>query len=62
MAWTDEDKKEMDDAAEAAIKEAEQMIEDRKVAEAFGIVAVWVRKHYMKAGYKRLMRWLKDQA
>lgn len=45
--------KEMDSAAELAKKDLDKV--DKKSIE---VVGGWIKKHYMKAGYKRLCRLL----
>lgn len=51
MAFTDEDKERMDQATVEAEKDL-----DNVSNESLNEVAGWWRKHYMKAGHKRLAR------
>ena len=53
MAWTEEDKKKMDDAAEAA---GQDLTQGGVTAEALEAMGNWWKKHYMAAGHKRLAK------
>lgn len=51
MPWTDQDKQKMDNAAADAQNE---LVDMENVEEHFPAVAAWWKRHYRKAGHKRL--------
>jgi len=57
MAFTEQDKQAMDDAAVEAENDLVEYDE-----EAIELIAGWMKKWYMKAGYKRLGRILIQSA
>lgn len=58
MAWTEEDKMAMEMAAGEAEQDANENVPD----EAMNEVAIWWKRHYLKAGHKRLARILLQHA
>jgi len=58
MAFTDEDRQVMDNAAVDAENDAAENVPDEALAE----IASWWKRHYLKAGHKRLARILLQYA
>jgi len=59
MAWTEQDKQKMDNAA---IDAQNELVDMENVDEHFSFVAAWWDRHYQKAGHKRLAHILLEYA
>ena len=65
MAWTEEDKQAMDNAAadaEIELGSIDDAIRDGKEKEPMIALANWWERYYLKAGHKRLARILLQYA